>query len=438
MSGFSCVEDEILREMLRDFYRRLDALVGERASILSFWLLSDGYLQQPQTYPQYMIIIDSEYDPAALDVLFFYLQDKYGWPYGHYFANSYSRQNIFTQKKVLKGLKPEETYLDLSDIETILNGNYVPLIDCLNPQKADRLRRSFVRLKRQVKLLRDVLEVNSISDVIQDYEEVPVGKHHSGLNRLSRCEFYRKRGQAPTRSTPILNELRRSINHYAARGRPQKHLLYGRINGSGKSQYLYHLMGHLYSIGHPFVYKEMFYFHYFKHQQKKGSGPDSTLYRLMQEQEAEPETTTRWLAEVAQRITRKTGRKPVLLVDEDDLASWSRLDDHFIVATDKELPSYGDGRWRIYDILTDAPLDERYVACAPADELVSADLDQTFGVEQYREVLMEIASYSHIPHFYYLKRPSIFHAKRLLSLCLMEAVKRYLAGGALSLRLSDV
>ncbi len=145
---------------------------------------------------------------------------------------------------------------------------------------------------------------------------------------------------------------------------------------------------------------------------------------------------TEWLLQVAGQLTDRTGCRPVLLVDEEELC-WSQIDDYFTVAADKNLPPYNDGRWLVYDILLEDRLDEEYVGQALQDELLWLGIDdELLSLES--PVFRQIARHSQIPHFCHENRPSVYHGKRLLSLCLLQAVRRYMrTSGGLHLRGTD-
>ncbi len=281
MRFFAQIKSGRQRSMLKEFVERFDGEVMQDGSIRAFWLLDEDYVDDCAMYPQYVVIADGQIDYAELDQLHFRLQDQYGWPCGHYFTNSPSRKNSFTSSDIVAGLKPEDAYLDASDIKKITGRDYVPLVDCTAEEDAAALLRGFEHLGEQIDRRQAELEVDLISEHIESYRRLQPGLRHRGVAFALDNGFYRRRGRAPTRPTAVLERIKKSVDEYLSGGRPQHHLLYGRTNGSGKSQYLYHLMGYLQQTGYPFVYKELLYFHFREHLQQKDSGSRTTYFAMV-------------------------------------------------------------------------------------------------------------------------------------------------------------
>ncbi len=430
------VEDAALRRMLAAFCHRVDTLLGPGGSIVAFWLLDGRYVRDAALYPQYIMVLDGELDPAALDSLFLQLQDEYGWPHGHYFANSLARKNILTCNEVRSGVGPRDVFLDAADIDRILSGQYLPLLGRGYPDEVWP-EASLRRLRGEIISLEDALRVSSLSESVDAYRSLSAGCRHPGVAVAITDEFPRMRGRSATQTTPVLQRLRDTMAEYVSGGRPHKHLLYGRLNGSGKSQYLYHLMGYLHRLGYPFIYKEPFHFHYSQYTAGvQPRHPRRSLYGVLDGPPKDPQAATGWLTAVAGEITYAGGRPPVLLIDEDELC-WSRLADHFTVAADKDPRPFRDEAWQIHDILLEDSPGEEYVAAALGCELQDLGIGGNLLPDR-DQFLRAIARHSYLPHYCHLRRPSVFYGKQLMSLGLLSAVQRYLAGEVLRPGSGDV
>jgi len=208
-----------------------------------------------------------------------------------------------------------------------------------------------------------------------------------------------------------------------------RQLLYGRTNGSGKSQQLFALMACLYNKKIPFVFREVFWFHYQAWQ--KNPNPEMARFERYSQLEREGEAPTRWLLEVAEEVKKKSGKTPVLILDEED-CDLDQLSGYSIIAADKVLTRY-TGDWVIYDLIRDWSPSSEEIAEVLTRETASLGLHLSGQLET-----IEAAAASPRIPFYHGEYLSAYQAKLLLTLAALEAVKRVEKGEGLRLDPADV
>ncbi|WP_202709146.1 hypothetical protein [Sporosalibacterium faouarense] len=442
MKSFDLLLDNKLREVVIEFLDKLDKKLFEfENSVVEFILLDKNFLEEesPNEYPQYMIIVEEEFDRIIVDDIFFEIQDKYGWPYGHYFTNSYSRKNIFSIGQMIKGVKVEECYLDTLDIEKIIAKDYIVLYSDFKGDLNKVIDDCFLKLKNDLLLTLERLEIDKINSTIEGFSKVANDEILKGIKRIIQSEFCRLRGESKTYSTLSIERIKSSIDDYINNGKITNHLIYGRLNGSGKSQYMYKLMGYLYSKNYPFIFKEVFYFHYNKFLEEKDKSINTNeynYYRLMEKEKNSKniDDSTWWIKKAAEDIEEKTNLKPVIFIDEDDV-DFELLKDYFIISGDKSKIDYLEDNWIVHDIIQEDKIDITYIKQVLTEEIEKFNIIEI--IENINDVIEWVSRYSKLPLYAY-DIFSVYHSKRLLSLVLLEGAKRYVSSGSFYINRFDV
>ncbi|GEM_PF-2973813 len=428
MDNFQLIENIEFRRTVRYFYEKLNQkLKGSNNSILYFILLEEEFLQEefPYDYPSYIIVTRGEVNRDIINNVCFQVQDELGWPYGHYLVNSYSRRNILSLGKLREGLLAKDCYLDEGDCDKILKKQYITLFEDERLYFKELIFDAIRDLKYNIENTIKSLNISSLEETQRKFQSL--SDIEDGLKYIASIDYCRKRGLGRIPDTELLRAMKNMLVEYSAFGQEQKLMLYGRLNGSGKSQYMYYLMSYLYSIKEPFIFRENFYFHYNLFQQEKHKKRDRFKYYLMEG--AEDSMADSWLLKVAKSIEDAKGKKPILFLDEADL-DYHRLSEYFIVRGDKDKVSAGED-WRVFDMQALEPLHEGYVKEALLEEL------KILKVSIAEEVLISIAKHSRHPlydnHIY-----SIYHGKALLTLAALEAAARCIKYGAFYITVEDV
>lgn len=361
-------------------------------------VLFTWFRQEPLNY---LIIMESSPAPRALDEACFTWQDREPWPWNHWLVNTPARLNIIGQDNLSLG----RLFLSSQDINEIRQDSRIGF-----PQE------------EKERLLAGLLpqEEPDIGSLLAAAKAVPVTP---GLEIISDLDWCRKRGLFSDQQNSLISAMLSNL------GVPQ--LVYGRINGNGKSQLLFALMSTLFSKGVPFIFKEVFWFHYqawLKHPQC--NQPNFARYRQLEEEGGEGAGTA-WLLETAAALKKRTGKNPVLILDEDD-SDLAELGAYPLVAADKDLSQY-DSKWRVYDLVRNFSPDTKDIARILLGETGILNIQEP-GLE---ETIWTIAQVARIP-FYHSHFSSAYQAKLLLTLAALEGIKRKKEGEELQLLPSDV
>ncbi|MFD3157042.1 hypothetical protein ACFIJ5_09300 [Haloimpatiens sp. FM7330] len=438
MEKFNLILDENLREVVFEFYKTLNMKIKNDNKILLFTLLEKEFLKEdsPNEYPQYIVITKDRIDKSVVDDIFYNLQDKYGWPYGHYFVNSYSRKNIFSIDELQKGIRVEGVYLDVKDVDIILNGKNIVLFKDDEYDLENLIQNAFVNLKSSIVKTMAKLKINEINDTIHKFCEIESNGELKNLIHVVKNEFCRQRGKGKTYETSILNSIKKDINEYILGCKDvSNQLVYGRLNASGKSQCMYNLMGFLFHKEYPFIFRESFYFHYKEYLKETCKGKFE-YYNILDEKDNDNiDETTWWISKIASNIEDKTGKKPVILIDEDEV-DFDELKDYLIIYGDKDCRiQKNNPNWKIHDIVKDDDINKDYVKKALQSELSNLELHKI--IPNLNEIIDKICDISYLP-LYTEKHYSVYWSKRVFSLVLVESIKRYLKDEKLCVKIQDV
>lgn len=437
MNKFDLIKDIEFRKVIEDFFNRLKVELEKDSNQLLCFLIHRDFLdkEMPYDYPMYLIVAEKTINRKKIDDICFDIQDEHGWPYGHFFVNSPSRKNFITRDKIKHGLVVEDVYMAPVDIEDILAEKYC-VLEKVDSFDMKCLYVELSNLKCEMLKVINRLNVDNVNKVIEEFK---VKAEHEGLKAAAKVvknEFCRKRGEGKTYETNSLVEMKKLLKNYIKGTVLKTNIgIYGRLNASGKSQYMYNLMGFLYERRYPFIFRESFYFHYSNYLSEKPEGEIYKYYSMLDGKEEDSSICTSWILNIAEKFQSATGKRPVIFLDEVDV-DIKELKDYFIICGDKDMRGrFNNPEWNIFDIIKEDYITPDYVEKVLRDELKEIGLFNE--VEGLDEVIEKISLHSKHP-LYSDGRCSIYHGKRLLSLTLVEGARRYLNGDKLYINKADV
>lgn len=437
MNRFDLIKDDEFKKVLEDFFERLKIEMIKDDNRLLCFLIHKDFLDEevPYNYPMYLIVTEKKVDRRAIDDICFDIQDEHGWPYGHYFINSPSRKNFITINDIDNGLETNDVYMTPVDIEDISADKYC-VLEKDDSFDVNVLISELPRLEGKISRVINKLNVDNVSKVIEEFKIIAESEGLKGAVKVIKNEYCRSRGEGKTYETDSLISMKKLLKDYIEGELIKTNIgIYGRLNASGKSQYMYNLMGFLAQNKYPFIFKESFYFHYGTYLEEKPEGERYRYFSMLDGKEEDSSICTEWILDIAEKLQTITGKRPVIFLDEVD-SNMEYLKDYFIISGDKDMRGrFSNPEWTIFDIIKDDYITKDYVKKVLKDELNEIGL---FNEVKGLDLVMEKIS-AHSTHPLYSDgRCSVYHGKKLLSLSLIEGAQRHLKGDKLYITDADV
>ncbi len=345
-------------EVLKSFIEKLEVIFPELIAVYEFKkeiALFDCIIQNRKGLV--VIVTEEDYSLENLilvDLVYDKIQDEFGWEDGVRLANSFSRSYIRTKNNLwfinIKNnhcLLPEDQ-INLKNTRKLIYGtDVIPTIPF--PHNETEIKQINIGFSRA-----DALK---IKDKYQQYAPLVDPD----------CCWMRFDFTISHSLVQILNPLLRRMKDGI---QPEKNVhIYGRFGGSGKTQISYSLMKKCKELALPFIYRTEFW-----------KGEDGKYLTVDSNPENSIETVTQWI------VDKSPSKQLVIFTDEVDVdlkmlkeklkLKYPKEDvNYFVISAGKDIPSYVDDSFDIYDITK----------------------EYTYSESQYRTLIEHLIEISNIP-----------------------------------------